>query len=167
MEECSCNHCCSEKSGTIPYSQHVFVALGTQHAIGMCHFVICVLSDSTIFFYLILWRAQFKKKVIERKMCVLIFCTIFSETYLILRGTERDMIKKCVLVSMLRIRYSCHILKNLEVCWQIFEKYANIKFHEQPSRGNIFASCGLTDCQTDMTNLIVTFRNFANPPKKK
>ena len=57
-----------------------------------------------------------KKKVIERKMCVLIFCTIFSETYLILRGTERDMIKKCVLVSMLRIRYSCHILKNLEVC---------------------------------------------------
>ena len=35
-----------------------------------------------------------KKKVTEHKMCVLIFCTIFvSETFLILRRTERDVIK--------------------------------------------------------------------------
>ena len=34
-----------------------------------------------------------KKKVIERKMCVLIFCTTLSETFLILRRSERDMIK--------------------------------------------------------------------------
>jgi len=31
--------------------------------------------------------------LIEHKMCVLIFCTIFSGTFLNLTGTERDMIK--------------------------------------------------------------------------
>jgi len=34
-----------------------------------------------------------KKKVIEHKMCVLIFSTILSETFFILRRNEQDMIK--------------------------------------------------------------------------
>jgi hypothetical protein len=32
------------------------------------------------------------KKSVEHKMCVLIFSTILSETFLILRGVERDVI---------------------------------------------------------------------------
>jgi hypothetical protein len=35
-----------------------------------------------------------KKKVTEQKMCVLISSTILSETFLILRKNERDMIKQ-------------------------------------------------------------------------
>ena len=38
-------------------------------------------------------RHDFRKKVTEHKMCVLIFCTAFSETFLIIRRTERDMIR--------------------------------------------------------------------------
>jgi hypothetical protein len=40
-------------------------------------------------------RHDFRKKrtVIEHKMCVLIFLQLLSETFLILRRTERDMIK--------------------------------------------------------------------------
>jgi hypothetical protein len=34
----------------------------------------------------------FEKKFIERKMCVLILSTVFSETFLILRRTNRDIV---------------------------------------------------------------------------
>jgi hypothetical protein len=43
---------------------------------------------------------------------------------------------------------------------QIFEKALNIKFNQNPSIGSR-VPCG----QTDMTKLIVAFRNFANAPK--
>jgi hypothetical protein len=58
-------------------------------------------------------------------------------------------------------RYSSQILMKLEDYRQIFEKYSNIKFHENPSSESGVAPYG----QTDMTKLIVVFRNFANTPK--
>ena len=48
----------------------------------------------------------------------------------------------------------------LEFSRQIFEKYPNIKFHENPSSGSRVFPCG----RTDMTNPIVAFRKFANAP---
>ena len=44
------------------------------------------------------------------------------ETFLILRRTERDMIRKCILVFMWSTRYSCQTLMKLEFSRQIFEK---------------------------------------------
>jgi len=38
---------------------------------------------------------------------------------------------------------------------QVFEKYSNIKFHENPSSGSRVVLC---DGQTDMTKLTVSFR---------
>ena len=55
---------------------------------------------------------------------------------------------------------ACEILKKLEFSRQILEKYSNIKFHENPSNWEQSFSMR-TDRQTDMTKLIVTFRNFA------
>ena len=54
-----------------------------------------------------------------------------------------------------------------------FEKYTNIKFNENRSSGTPVVPCERTDReagrqadrQTDMTKLIVAFRNFANAPK--
>jgi hypothetical protein len=49
----------------------------------------------------------------------------------------------------------------LEFSRQFFEKYANIKFRENLLSGSRTVTCG----QTDMTKLIVDFRNFTNAPK--
>ena len=50
-----------------------------------------------------------------------------------------------------------------EFSWQIFEKYSNIKFHENPSSGSRVVLYG----RTDITKLIVAFRNFAKAPKNQ
>jgi hypothetical protein len=67
-----------------------------------------------------------------------------------------------------KYRYSGQILMELEFSLEIFEKYSNIKFHENTSSRNRVL-CGRreirTDSQTVMTKLIVAFRNFANAPK--
>ena len=59
----------------------------------------------------------------------------------------------------------------LEFLRQIFEKYSNIKLHENPSGGNQVVTCGWTDEQTgrqtdrhDEANSL--FHNLANAPKK-
>ena len=53
----------------------------------------------------------------------------------------------------------------LEISRQFFEKYSNIRFHENSSIGSRVVPCGRTDGQTDMTKLTVALRNFVNTPK--
>jgi hypothetical protein len=64
-------------------------------------------------------------------------------------------------------RSPSQILIKIKFSRQTFEKYLNIKFHENPSRGSRVVQCGQMDGQTnkliDMTKLIVSFLNFANP----
>ena len=86
---------------------------------------------------------------------------ILSEKFLILRQTEWDMIKKCILVFMYSARCSCKILMNLEFSRQISKKYTNIKFHENPSSGTWVVPCG----RTNRLKPIVTFCNFDNTSK--
>jgi len=52
----------------------------------------------------------------------------------------------------------------LGVSRHIFEKYPNIKFHENPPFGSRDVCCGHMGGRTDITKLIVAFRNFANAP---
>jgi len=62
----------------------------------------------------------------------------------------------------------------LEISRQIFEKYSNIKFHENPSSGSRVVPCGQTDGRTDrwtgekidMTKLIVASRICAEESKE-
>jgi hypothetical protein len=57
----------------------------------------------------------------------------------------------------------------LEFSRHIFEKHSNTKFHENPSSGSRVVPYGRADGridgQTEMTKLIIVFRNFANTPK--
>ena len=103
------------------------------------------------------------KKVIERKICVLVYRTIFPETFFIIKIIERDMIKNVY-------RSSCKLLVNfVRFLWNLNfldtfskKKYSNLKFHENPSIRNRVFLCR----QKDMTKLRAAFRSFANESKK-
>jgi site-specific DNA-cytosine methylase len=47
-------------------------------------------------------------------------------------------------------RYVCQILKKLEFSQQTFEKYSNIKFHENPTSRSRIVLCGRTGTQADI-----------------
>jgi hypothetical protein len=55
----------------------------------------------------------------------------------------------------------------LDFSRQVFEKYSNVTFHENPPSGSRVVACGRTDGQTDMTKLIAAFRHFPNAPKNE
>jgi hypothetical protein len=107
---------------------------------------------------------KFSKKKIKHKRCVLIFSTILSEGLVILRRIQRDMIKNVhwylSKVPVIIVRFWC-----------------NLNFLDRFSKNNQYqiswnsVHCELcfsigTDRQTDMTKLIVAFRNFAKAPRK-
>jgi hypothetical protein len=70
-----------------------------------------------------------KKKVTERKMCVLILSTAFvwNVSHSKNNWTRYDEI--CILVYMYSTRYCSQSLMKLEVSGHIFEKYWNVKFN--------------------------------------
>ena len=103
--------------------------------------VTCDLPGCTIFFHIISQTARFSKNnVIEQKVVLR-----FS---LQLRRNDRDMIKIYIGLHVKHL-YTCEILTKLEFSGEFFEKYSNIKFHENPSSGRRVFPCGRTDRQTD------------------
>jgi hypothetical protein len=104
-------------------------------------------------------RHYFRKKVMEHKMCVLIFFTTFVWN---ISNSKKNSVRychKCAEVSKQSTRYSLQISIQLEFSRKIFEKHSNIKFHENPSSEVRVVPYGRTD---DMTKLTVAFSNFAN-----
>jgi len=78
----------------ITYSERVFVALGVQPATRVRHIAICGLLHFTLFFHNFSQTARFSKKKLLTTKCVFWFSLqLLSETFLILRRTERDMIQ--------------------------------------------------------------------------
>jgi hypothetical protein len=63
------------KAISITYSEHVFVALGIQHAMRMRPIMLLSggLYGSTIFFHIISKRYNFRENIIQHKTSVLIF----------------------------------------------------------------------------------------------
>jgi hypothetical protein len=65
-----------------------------------------------------------------------------------------------------KYRYCCQILRTLECSPQIFRKYSEVRFDENPFSRSRFVPWGETDGRTDRrdeTNGL--FRNFADAPK--
>ena len=166
MQERSCNHCCRWKALSITQLECVFVALGIQLAMRMRHNVICGLPRSTTYFHIISYTSRFSTEVMENKMCVPIFSTTFSEIVFISRRSERDMIKNVhwsscrVPFILVRLRWSLNFIES-------FSKNAQISnfMKIRPVRAELFHADRQTERdfgRTDMTKLIVAFRNFAN-----
>jgi hypothetical protein len=66
IEARTCNHCCSEKSISITYSECVFVALGIQLAMRMRHIVLRGVPGSTIFSTISHKRHDFRYTLLYR-----------------------------------------------------------------------------------------------------
>ena len=108
-------------------------------------------------------RKGFRKKVIVHKMDILIPCTASSwNISLSKKNWARDE-HKFTFFFIEITRHSCPILTKLEVCRHIFEKYSNIKFHENPSSGSWVVASGLTD----MAKLTVAFLNVVISHKNR
>jgi hypothetical protein len=81
-------------------------------------------------------RQDFWQKTLKTK-CVFWFpLQHLWETFLILRRSERDVIKNIYWSSRKVPVNSWQILMKLYCSWQIFEIYLNIKFRENPSSGS-------------------------------
>jgi len=90
-------------------------------------------------------RHDSREKVIERKMCVLDFSTTFVRNISHSKNNSARYCHKCTQVFMCGTHLcSCYIFRKLEIYRQIFEKYWNTKFHENPASGSRVVPCGRT-----------------------
>jgi len=92
----SCKYCCSGKVISSTYCECVFVILGIQHAMLLRHISIRGLPGSTTFFpHCLINGIIFEKKYWIKCM---VFLHHWSETFLISRRTEQDIIKKKIYI---------------------------------------------------------------------
>jgi hypothetical protein len=120
-----------------------------------------------IFSHYLLNGTLFEKKVIQHKMCVLIFSTILSETLLKLRIIQRYTTTyehrpsyklPAILVRLWwNLNFLDTDLKNTEI--------PNFIWNTSGGAELFHADGGRTDVQTDKTKLTGAFPNSANAPK--
>jgi hypothetical protein len=115
IEALSCHHCCSGKAVSITYCECVFVALGIQHKMHVRHIATCGLPGSKMFPHYLRngTISEGKKSYWTKNACFAFLYNPFSETFLILRRTEQEMIKMHV---------------GLRVKWQLFLSDFNQKW---------------------------------------
>jgi hypothetical protein len=130
------NHCCSEKAISNTYSVCVCSLRypACSAPVPYCHLWPAQLY--IIFPHSLINGTIFKNKVTENKVCVLIFSIILSEIFLTLIRIEWMSIKNAYWSSYKVQLFFSDINKTCIFKTDFYEKYWNIKFHENPSTGS-------------------------------
>jgi len=95
-------------------------------------------------------RHDSQKNVTEHKICVLIFCTTFAETFLIVRSSETDIIKN-VYYTGLYVKNPLLLsdFNEIGIFSTYFQRILKLKFYKSTSSGNRVVPWRSTDGQTD------------------
>ena len=120
----------------------------------------CASLSGCIIFFLnyFINGTMLEKKITAHKMRFWFYLKHFSETFSLLRITERDMIENVRWSSCILSVNSCQTLKKLEIFDRFSKNIETQKFMKLfPVRAEFF----LSDGQTDMTKLTGSVRNFA------
>ena len=147
IEARSWNHSCSGKAISVNILWVSVRSVRCPACNAHLPIVICGLSGSTVFFFIVCWTARFFEKKLPNKNCVFWFyLQLYSETFFILRRNDRDVIKNTyrssckVPVILARFLWNLNFLNRF--------KNSNVKFHENPSSGSRVVPWGRTDRQT-------------------
>jgi hypothetical protein len=157
------NHCCCGKAISITYSECVFVALVTQHAMRMRRVTLSCVACLTLPRFSTLSHKQhdFLKKVIQLKMCILIFCTRFvRKIFLILRNERNTIINvhwsSCKVPTIIvRFLWNLNFLDKFST---ITQTPNSIKI--RPLEAKVFHTDGRVDGQTDNDEANSRFSQF-------
>jgi hypothetical protein len=143
---------------SLSHCLNISISLSHCLIISLSHYLIISLSH-----YLIKRTIFGKTKFIEHKV-FRFYLQVFLK-YLSFYKEMSAVWSKMYIGSPTKYRWSCHIGIKLAFSRQIFEKYA-IPWKSVHLETSCFVRThGQTDGQTDMTKLIVAFRDFANAPK--
>jgi len=105
---------------------------------------------------------DFRKTVFECQICFGFFYDCWLK-YFQYWEDFREILSYISISLPVKYNYTRQILTKVEVSLQIFEKYSNTKFHENPSSRSRVVPCGQTDGHDE--TFIVAFRNFGTPLK--
>jgi hypothetical protein len=153
---------------------YVHVALLMQHATRMRPIVTSFVAPrSTLYFSTLSHkRCDFLKKVIEHEMCVFIFSTTFVYNISHSKKNLARYCHKCENVFLQSTRY----FVGFKYIWIFSTDFRKSLKYKVSSKSVLWkpSYCmrtdgrtdGQTKGQTDVTKLIVAFRNFANAPNK-
>jgi hypothetical protein len=131
----------------------VFVALGIQHAMRKRDIFISDLPRCTIFFHIFSWTVRVSKKLLNIVRVFWFSLQPMSEAFLILRRSERDVIK---MYNFLRVKYPYSFSDFNEIL--IFSTYFRQILRCKISWKSVQweQSCSIrTDRRTEMKKLII------------